>query len=233
MLRVGPIEAPASWFAEIKEKVTDVTVSEGDGTKIERYKHSNEVRSIAGRFEVFGASSPKDAAERYLQEHAEDFGIRADLGDLRILFQRVSEVESKFDYQRLYDGVPIFGWYISVAVTNRNIVTRVGSAESAVPLGFDAKPRLSLDDARRIAQTEFSKGVRAVHGSISLSTEPGEQKRAVTQPFHEFGVLIRDGQPYAAWRIELVNTAATGAWEVFLDDRTKQLVHVNDLVEWE
>ena len=234
IIRVGPIKAPAPWFSEIKtrsEGVT-VTVSERDGARIENYKHSDLISSITGRFTVPEATSPKEAAEAYLREHADDFAIRSDLGDLRILFERIGKHESRFDYQRLFEGVPVFKHHLSVIVTNPNTITRVGSADIHVPQGFDVTPRLTLEDAKRIARVEFSKGIRAVHGEINLSSEPDAKNRVLKQPLHEFGILVRDGEPCAVWRIELFNTASTGAWEVFLDDHTQQILHVTDLVEW-
>lgn len=181
-------------------------------TATDRISHISAIDINRG-IPVAGASSPREAVERYLKANHAALGLSADLSELRLEREAAMGGAVRFTYAQHYKGLPVFGATIN-AIAQKDAVLRI--AAELVPL---------TDAGKVFASSDSTAAIKAVADDVN-SRYPSPQDERF-KPKATFGLLVREATPVSAWEIDYVTK--DDGYRAYVDAATNQVLSVTSM----
>ncbi len=159
------------------------------------------------------ATDARDAAERYLKEHADEFHLSPDLSDLQHVTTIETEAGSYVRYQQTVDGAPVFTRQVTVTVDPGENVLQVVSDYAPYERIEKTKDKLSEDDAEEKALKHIG----------------AKSKGKWAKTTRELGYIIEDGTAIPVYRVVVHTHEPFGAWETYIHAESGKLLKKRDL----
>jgi hypothetical protein len=171
------------------------------------------VTTLRGRFPTL-LPDPEDAARAFLLDHAGLFGIRPDLGDLR-LTRRVEDIGGvTLKFEQVHEGIPVFGGGMLVGFGPGGAILHVRNRY--VPgLTLSADTVLTEMEAASITEAWLGRDLPPDRNA-RLVVVQGDK----THPGH-----------HLTWEVRASLREPAAAWALFVEARSGDVVRVLDLLK--
>ena len=165
-----------------------------------QYGQDGMIRRIRGLIPIPGARTAEQAANVFLEAFHGALGLTAGLTEI----ERDRTVDSLTGhhviYHQVYQGLPVFQGEIGIHVDqNLNVVL----------VNHDLKPIRAI--APVFPPRHPERAVQAAQRAV-----PGEADPAHPAAY-QAGVLVSDGTPSSAWRVNVHTVSPSGSWDVYVD----------------
>src|SRR5712692_6256270 len=127
----------------------------GPGWTVRLSADQKRIESVVGLGSRSYGEKPEEAARKFLSENAEMFGLRQDLGDLRVLTQRSSPVGGHVEFQQMVNGLPLENGRLQVNLSRDGRILQVVNGYAPYEPRAPATLTLSKEQATEAAITEF------------------------------------------------------------------------------
>ncbi len=193
------------------------------GATIELNANTKKVGSLwaidlAKGIPVNGASTPQEAAEKYLRDNHVAFGLSENLSELRLKRNVEDNGLARIAYEQTYEGYPVFGAIIGVNVQVPSMAIKV--VDSTIRPIAEYKPFKAKTDSASAIKAAFD----AVNSKVPTETLSDSEFQTT------LGVLVQDGVPSAAWEIRFA--AHSGSWIVLIDADTNAFLSARDVTKY-
>ena len=127
----------------------------GPGWKVRLSADNRRIESIVGLGTRSYGEKPEAAARSFLTENSQLFGLKSDLGDMRVLSQVVSKISGHVEFQQMVNGLPVENGRVQVNLSRDGRILHVVSSYAPFEPRGAGVPVLSRDQATEAAIAEF------------------------------------------------------------------------------
>lgn len=159
------------------------------------------------------ANGPENAAQSFLKDTHDLFGIKSDLSDLRSVRVDKTELRDHVRFQQTFKGVPVSGSEVLVHINKQGQVTMVQNG-SVADLNVINNDVIAEDTALKTARDHIT---RTVSGGVTLNESKSEK---IIAPFP-------DGYKFI-WKISTPTRNPFAYWVYHIDAETGAIVYHAD-----
>jgi Zn-dependent metalloprotease len=207
---VNPLER----VIEPSPRLSGLTTGKIPGAAIQKDLDTGQIRRVRGRVAVPGATTPRDAAQRFLTTNHAALGLSANLGELQQIRDFGSLTAFHVIYQQVYSGLPVFGGQTGVHLNRDLAVTLLN--HDLIPI---TKP----------AAIETPKNPDLAVRAAVEAVNAGEVRDA---PKAEPGVLVEKGVPLPVWKVTFGTRSPGAAWMVMVDAKTNRVLWLRNVAQY-
>lgn len=203
--------------------------------KVEGDPQSGLLRKLYGPLSAPSSQEPAVIARRFLQANRDLFLMKKDLPDLKLDSERESPGGYHVRFRQLYQGIPVYGAYVSVHMNRAGQVRSVSNGyrpslrAKALPLAEGQGRGEAFPDRQFKAPEGASISQKA---SISIAWNHLKVRGELRGQSSALQVIYpTKGESLLAWQADLPARAPLGDWRVLVDAVTGEILEVRDLLK--
>lgn len=171
-----------------------------------RYLYNMKISGYAG--------NPEQIAHAYLNDFAQQFGIDVTRQSLRTNHVKPTRGGTSVLLGQVVNGIPVYDSRIVITLNKQNQITFASSMYRPIAGSLSGSAALSADQAKQIARDYLQ-----ITGKM-LGSEKSELMYFESA---DRGFVL-------TWRVILPTENPMGDWELFVDAKSGQLIHVRDMM---
>lgn len=184
------------------------------GTRVIQELETSRIKLVEAttHITVPNASTAQEAAEGFLKEHHELFGLEADLSDLELVETRQVGTSTRFNYDQTFGGLPVRFGGLSIVV--REDLSIAHAALDIVPISVPQPPE-------PFDPTNSAEAIAKALEVLNAQNVPNPQAEAQAM------IRVIDEIPLVTWRVSFGNQLLI-RWEVVINADTLEPVEARD-----
>jgi M6 family metalloprotease-like protein len=216
--------------------VQQFTRKHGPGWTVRLSADKKRISSVVGMGTRSYGEKPEPAARAFLTENAQMFGLRQDLGDMRVLSQHSSSAGGHVEFQQVVNGLPVENARVQVNLSKDGRVLQV--VNNYAPFESQAAaPALSKQQAIDAAIAEFLRTTREKplpkggKPSTPFTPLPRNQMQLKEPAKVDDVYYAYQGQLVRAYKVLLDATRPFGMKEFIIASATGQILRTRNLIQ--
>jgi M6 family metalloprotease-like protein len=206
----------------------------GPGWTVHLTADKSRIESLVGLGTRSYGDKPEDAARRFLTENAQMFGVRPDLGDMRVLSQRSSSAGANVEFQQVVNSLPVENGRVQVNLSKDGRVLQVSNTYAPLAPQAQAAGGLSREQAIEAAITEFLRTTPARlpsmrdRGPVPFTPLARSELQLKAPPDAADVYFSVGGRPQRAYKIMITATRPQGRKEFIVDAATGRILQTRN-----